>query len=283
MTTITDLKEFKAMIPDQGFSFIDLYYNDKKVFSRNRTKPEFTSKLNDIVKKLNSPATKSGSYLIRCYTTPSGEIDEIYKYNKGGVDTLGNGEAPKNVVTIVEREKAPAQENVLTYAKALEYQNEIQRLTYENKRLEELNKSLQEQIDEYEEEEEEGEESPALAEPTGMQQVTSLIENILATAMPVLDRHFTIKEKSLELELIKAGRTPIQPQAPKVSQKDQEELTEKVNAWLDKIGEENEELYSQLEAMSQRVNSLEQFLVQIKSNLPEQFQDLESFIQQSQN
>lgn len=280
MQEITNLSEFKRNVIDQNYIYCSLIdQNGKKLINRNKKKTDFDSNLDKIIKKLQSNFLKNGSYFIECAVHPYGET-ESWLFNKGGVKTIAEGQTSPTV-TIIEREKPSKSPEVLTYAKALEYQNEINRLTYENKRLEEENKALREELEEFEEEEEENEEERSIAENNPVKSIGSIIENILATAMPVLDRHYTIKEKQLEIDRLKYLGATEEKQAPKVTPQEEQVLTNKINAWLEKISAENEELYNKLESLTAQVRSLEEWLVLVKTNFPDKYSELENFVTQN--
>lgn len=283
MNEIKDFKKFEKEAKDQGYIYCDLFSHDnKKLLTRNRLKGDFESNLKKIFAKLESSVTSPGTYIIRCYVAPASE-PEIFVYHKGGVKTLGeNSELPKTI-TIIEKQKEPKSPDVLTYEKALEYQNEISRLTFENADLRRQIEALEEELEDYEEEEEERENNPAtMGDNNPMKAVTTAIENIMATALPVLDRHYKYKEDLMKLEWAKITKT-IPAQAPQQQQQPSpmDQLEQKVNAWLDKISTENQELYAKLEEMSTQVTSLEEYLQAIQKSFPEKFLELESFVTQN--
>lgn len=279
MNEITNLNDFKKSLENEPYIYADLYSSDgKKLIPRNRLKKDFDSHITKIFTKIKSPNVQNGTLFIRCSVSPTSSPD-IFTFHKGGVKTLSENQTQPTTIIVNEKvkERSP---DVLTYDKALEYQNTIAKLEYEKQALEDKVKALQEELDslEYVEEEEK-----SLAEPNAATSWKDVIENISTTLLPILDRHYTIKEQSLKLELAKlqGKKQPryVPPKQPQITPEQEEALENGVSEWLEKVQNEDEELYNVFEQMSEQVNSMEEFLAFIKTNYPDSFKDLENYLQ----
>jgi chromosome segregation ATPase len=289
MNEIKNLNNFKSSVNDQGYIYCDLHSGDgKKILSRNRLKTEFDDNLSKIIKKINSAPMQNGTYLIRCYISPSSE-GEIYCYHKGGVSSLGEGNGQK--ITIVQKEKDKPENNVLSYSSALGYQNEINKLTYEKALLEKEISELRAQLKDWEEnyEEVDEEENPTLSEPKKdfMVMLKETLETFSATALPIIDRHYALKERTLEVELMKLGVKPkqkpvdrkIDPQAQAKAEAQKQILVDRIEGFLETVSEKDEDHYNELEQLSTETESLEEWLVKVKELYPGTYSEMENYLQ----
>lgn len=284
MNQISDLKELKKTIDGMSYSYCDLIdVEGKKLVIRNHKKPDFNSNLEKIIKKVNSPAIKKGSYLIRFYVASQQEPD-VYVYHKGGVKTISE-DKPMPIVQAQEKPSKDSAERVLTWTQALSYQKEISELTFKVQLLERERDDWKVKYNELlNDRDEENDENVISEAPlSAADSIKSIIENVMVTGMPVLDRLLSHREKKLDFEMMKFGITPKQrPQQQQQQNPNNEKLIlSRIDEYMTKLGEINPEVYDEIEEATENITDVRSWLIFVRDNYQEIFPELEAYINQA--
>ena len=191
---IYTIDQIREIHEQQKYKFIGL--NDikgKEVIKQNAAKVTPLDKLDVIETRLKAPRFKDGYYIVYCKHHHAGQPDN-YTIVKGDVKTLKE-EPPAPTIPPLPIK----QDEVLSYDAALKMHREISDLTNTVGMLERelaiAKDDLEEAydlIDEYEDDE------GSLGEDASS--IGTVIKETVTALIPVLDRHFDLKEGQLQIE-----------------------------------------------------------------------------------
>jgi len=188
------LSEIEKAVKDQGYRHLALYGSsgDKVMgFNNQNTKP--SDRITAIKKRLQAPALPDGIYVIQCKSSLSrGVSSDDYPIAKGRYDknTEVNINAP-----VAEHNSNGSGDKVLSYKEVLKLQTEMAEMRAEMTRLKEENEMLADHNEE-------------LAEGTDQEEedngdmgnnMSDMIGALAEAVVPVLDRHYDMQEKKLQL------------------------------------------------------------------------------------
>lgn len=224
-------------------------------------------KIDEIFKRLKSDGLKDGIYFIMAEssgTRAKAKADE-YAVQKGIAETTPNTQT----IIIQEKERPHLEENVLTYQKALERETELAQCRVDLEaaqrrivQLETENELLKKEIEEIDE------------EHLGENENQSFWEKLAEMAMPMLDKHFELKERALNLEAVKLGvipRTAPAKQAPQ--QNEQQRINELIQSYIMQF-QDDPETYEAIAAIYNDAENLDDFLNKLQIFNPDFYNEL---------
>lgn len=253
------IDQFKTIQNNQNYKYIGLFNQQGQAlvpFNSNKQTP--AQRLREIETRLLSEALPDGYYFIKCkntvYTkTPSDD----YAIMKGEqLSEPGQEIAPIQII-----EKPVFQPEVLSYSGALKLQVDLERLKMENANLKREIDDLKIEIEENRLLSEE-EETPSL-----MQNAKSWLEEIMQIGAPLLDKHFQLKERSLELRahelrLLNASKQERPLQKPETQMRAEENKNDIENIIM--TFQDNPETYNKLAEFYNSAQNVEEFLHNVK-------------------
>ncbi len=183
----------------------------QNIVAWNNARTKLPERIKEIELRLKS--LPAGIYILKCKNTQGNKaLADEYPVNAHG-----------KIVQTETTEKKPtmSKENpsVISYDSALKFQVRIKELELENDDLKKRNKELEEEIDELQNELDELEtNAPNLAENQSnvLDNIGKWINDTLTTVSPMIDKHFELKEKALNIQFLQATqqRPPAQMQPP---------------------------------------------------------------------
>jgi len=233
----TTIKEFEKVLNEQNYKCIGLIdTSGKMIVPFNPGRIETKQRLRDIEKMLKAPALPDGIYIIRCKNTHMNNNKNAFwdYYIKKGELTEEKLNEQIKTVYITDKEK-PENPNVLGYTEVLELKTKLVKFEIEN---EALKKQLAEYEAEAEEEEEEEEEPETMKDG-----LTSMIETLAATAIPIFDRFASLKEKALLLEEKKLTLSQNRPA------QNSTQITDFISQFKSFSKEDKDEFFKELETL----------------------------------
>ena len=221
------LSDFEKIQEKAKYKFICLCdtSNDFVVKYNNPSLP-YEKRFTEIKNLLTSDALPDGNYFIKCKTSHYKDAKEMtYPIEKGEGITELKECAPDRV----EMEEKP---HILTYESALEMERRIIDLESENSQLAKELEEITEKCERLEGELKEAE-AEALSEGEGNTLMT-FIQESAPTIAQMFDRHYSVKEKELELlELQLKGKTQQPPQMQQAQLPTIEETLANIDTLLD--------------------------------------------------
>jgi hypothetical protein len=164
--------------------------------------------------------------------------------------------------------------DVRTYEAALADQTKIIKLETENAALKTEIENLKKIIAEYEaepEEEEEEETTPTLGENGG---APAWLNTLIQTATPLLDKHYELKQKALEIEEKRLQAQPIpQPVQPQINDAAVNTMFAVLKKWIFSI--DDPQMQEQVKTMYREADTLDEFFNELEDNYPELADNLE--------
>lgn len=246
MKTYT-LEELDKIFLEETYPYVALFSNTNKMmvpYPANSAVKKGKAGWERVRKRLESNGLSDGYYTIKGKSSPLKNIaPDIFYFKKGNVQekdlpTVQLAEAPK--------EKA---DRVLTYDAAIASNKEISDLTAEVKALKLEIEQQDERIADLEHELSECEEEiEGLSENGGISDSRKYMEDLVITAVPILDRYFDVQEKRIELrkQELNGGQRIAPPpssayQSPEVQRERQQEqqprpTKEDAKEFWDKMG-----------------------------------------------
>lgn len=234
-------------------------------------------KLQEIRKRFSSQGLKDGIYYILAESgsAKARALSDEFAIQKGEGKT---DVAPTQTIIIQEKEKNnDPGENVLSYQKALERETELAQakvdLVAAQRRIIQLeteNEALKKELEDVE--------SEHLSEGENQ----SFWEKLAEMAMPMLDKHFELREKALNLEAVKLGMMPGQAkpaqQARPTQQaanaaREQQRINEAIQAYINGFSD-NPETYEALAAIYNDAENLDDFMKKLQIFNPEYYNEL---------
>jgi hypothetical protein len=250
------IDQFKQIQANQNYKYIGLFNQQGQAlipFNTNKTSPG--ERLREIEIRLLSEALPDGYYFIKCKNTVYVKTPSDDYAIKKGEQLSENTMAPIQII-----EKPVFQPEVLSYEGALKLQVELERLKMENMHLKREIENLKVEVEENKLLSEE-------EEPTAMQTAQSWLQEILSIGAPLLDKHFQLKERSLELKAHELRM--LQPQKPTAPmQKTETEMRPENNKGsIENIimtFQDNPETYNKLAEFYNNAQNVEEFLHNVK-------------------
>lgn len=244
------INQLKKLSKEQGYKLAALENaTGKRLQSFNKLTTKVDTQLSTIESRLKSEIYEDGIYTVLLSRTINNMQDpDRYQIIKGALkpDHVEIKEATPIVHTKAEE--------VLTWASALQMQQQISNLTAEVRQLKFENNLLQSQLDAVEDNElSEGTETPGELK-SGTQ---TFLSETLPSFLPIIDRYFDQEDKKLELkklELLAKKNAVKNPIRKPIEVGSQEHLniiqhyfttnqTDKLDRELDKLEQANEPLY----------------------------------------
>lgn len=279
MTTY-NIIEVIRICTEQKYKYIAFYdQTGRELIAFNSNNVTAADRLAEIQKRLESPALKDGIYCVKGKTSPRVKtVADEYFIKKGDYD-------------VKEIQIGSFSPEILSYDKALEmqtkiakYEMEIEQLKIKIDALEIENKYLQELEMTFDEEEDEEEETPTLAE-----NAKSFLSEFLPILTPLIDKHFDLQQQKLNLEAQKILRSnPYRPkqQAPAAEQEQGQEkeiarILAQIQAWLKAKSDDeetDEETYQQLISLYNTASGIDNFLEMLNNYNSELYEDLRQSI-----
>jgi len=193
------IPELKKITKDQGYRHVRLTDSDgNELVKFNPSTISVTERIEEMETRLKSPAIKDGYYCFegKMYNGKSQRPDKYY---------ILKGTA-KDEIKPVEEAPIPEKDHPLTYDQAIKMNKEIATLKAEKEYLErdrdEWKVKYNSLMDEVEEIMEEAPDEEQLGE--GGFELSDNMQKFLGTLsenlLPVLDRHYDLKEKKLQIE-----------------------------------------------------------------------------------
>jgi hypothetical protein len=161
--------------------------------------------------------------------------------------------------------------DVRSYEAALSDQTKIIRLETEKKALEEKIAALEKLIAEYEVEEVEEEEEETATPLSENGGAPAWINQILSIGAPLLDKHFELKQKALEIEEKRIAQT-IAPPAPEIQDTAINTMFAVLKSWIYSIPDS--EMQEQIKKMYSDAETLDEFFDELDESYPDLFDDL---------
>lgn len=191
------IEQIKEIQGKQNYRYLGLFdQQGRAIIPFNTNKGNPFERLKEIETRLLSEALNDGYYFVKGKNVISknGATDD-FCIRKG--EQLAEA-SPAPVII----EKQSFQPEVLTYEGALKLQVELERLKLENKSLKEKVIELTDQLSAKE----------TLSEAEEPAPITSWIEQLTQLAVPMLDKHFELKQQQLALKAMELQRIPAKQQ-----------------------------------------------------------------------
>lgn len=235
-----DLNEVANIINQQGYKYVCLTDQFGKELIPFNSRNSVGERMDEIKLRIASPAIKDGVYIIKAKNAVSkAAVVDDFPIIKGNPETLSER---KEIV--LPQATSP---DILTYEQALKMQVRIKELELEN---ENLKKEIRELTEENTELQAELETSMTLSEDqpeqkTMVETAKDFLSELMTFGAPLLDKHFALKERQLEIEAAKY----LQAKKPQQQPNENNEML-KVREWI-LTKKENPEQYNALAAMFQ--------------------------------
>lgn len=189
------IEQVKEIQNKQNYRYLGLFdQSGRAIIPFNTNKGNPTERLREIETRLLSEALNDGYYFVKGKNVISknGATDD-FCIRKG--EMLAEATAPPVII-----EKQNFQPEVLTYEGALKLQVELERLKLENQNLKNRIQDLEDQIAE----------NDNLSEEAAQSSTSSWLEQLTQLAVPMLDKHFALKEQQLALKAMELQKLPAQ-------------------------------------------------------------------------
>jgi len=265
MKTYT-LEEIKKIVKREKLKHAGLFRIDGTPLLRmNSNSIKVETQLQKIDERLNSQLLPDGIYVIKAkyLLNVKDEIPAEFNVKKGA--------------TLSENTTSHSNIEIRSFEAALSDQTKIIRLETENKSLIDKIAALEKELFEIKsnppaapEEEEEEEEEETLSES----QAPSWLQQMLTIATPLLDKHFELKQRKIELEESREKQRQQQIDKP-MNQNGVNTLFKKLKTWIFK---QEEETKTYLLELYQESESLDEFFLNLEENDPELAKDLQIFL-----
>lgn len=200
------IQELKKISQEQGYKICSLENaQGEKIQPFNvPTKTTLVKHLDTITNRLKTDLYPDGLYYIVLNTyVANSKNSKKFPIVKGILNPEELKEQTKPVTTIIQQSH-----DVLSWESALKLHHELTELKSEVKRLEYENNLLQQQLEEMETE------SEGLNDAPGSN-ILSYLKETIPSLMPILDKHFELQERKLNLEELKINKGTYTPPQPK--------------------------------------------------------------------
>ena len=248
------INEIKEIQKEQNYKYIGLFDNNgTKVIPYNSNSSSAGDRLKEVEIRLNSAGLKEGYYNISCKNTLKGGSADNYLIRKGESEIVAEIIKPAEII-------AP---DLLSYAAALKLNVEVASLKLENAALKKEINSLTNQITENESLLSEME--PAEAAPSMIESAKNFLSEAMGFIAPMLDKHFELKEKALNLQQMKLSQ--VQNSRPQQNAQKTETYPDKilkVEDWI-KTFQSKPEIYEELAKLYNNAQSVDEFLRELQN------------------
>lgn len=258
----------------QGYKHIALFDhlgNPIVKFNTNAISP--AQRLKEIETRLNSEALPNGTYIFKGKNSPSKNVyTDDYFIIKGKPEVLAE---PAPVQAAPAANFSP---EVLSYDSALKMQVENERLKLENANLLTRIEELENEIFEIQEEKTVLSEDSA---PSLFESGKAFLTEIVTMAAPLLDKHFELKEKQLNLQayamqqkMNAPHKQPSPEQAPQAKAQQHENRVLSIETWINGF-KESPEQYEILAGIYNNAENEPDFINTLRENAPDLFTDFQ--------
>ena len=284
------LEDFDRILDEQGFRYISLVRPDGSiVVNNNQNKISPKIKLEEIKKRLKSPSLNDGVYINRCKNTLNkGGVYDDFPIMKGNPETLK--ENSKIVDIPMQQKTVKENPNVTSYSEVLKLQVRIKELEFENESLQKQISELEEQVDELEEQlETVPDENLSEAQPVEdlLERAGKWFKQTMIMCQPLIDKHFELKEKTINLEAMKImhrnGQIPVQRQTQQPQQQTHqttgvEYANQRIIKFVEAIAIDDLDMYEQLVEIYNGAENMDDFLQKVKTFNNEVFDRMVQFM-----
>lgn len=250
--------QFKQIQNNQNYKYIGLFNQQgQAIINFNSNKQTPAQRLREIETRLMSEALPDGYYFIKCKNTVYGKTpSDDYAIRKGEQLSEQVEVVPAQII-----EKPAFQPEVLSYSGALKLQVDLERLKLENAALKRELEDLKTEVEEARLLSEE-EETPSL-----MQNAKSWLEDIMIIGAPLLDKHFQLKERQLELRahelrMLQANKPAAPMQKPENEIRAEQNKSSIENTIM--TFQDQPEIYNKLADFYNTAQNVEEFLHNVK-------------------
>lgn len=258
------IPELKRLAKEQGYKMAALEGPDgNRILNFNQIKNKIDLQLDLIPTRLKAEINPDGVYyVLMAHNIHASKTPHRYPISKGKVNAEELAEVERKIIPLTPVEVIPQTPQVLTWAQALAYQEQIANLKAQVNKLEFENNELHKQVTELEAE---LEETDTLQEGQQPNNTITFLKEALPSLTPILDRYFDTENRKLDLEALKLqGKTKSAPAAPKKGTERREiipgsqehlnlieyyynkEMDQEMNRELDKLEKANPETYLQV-------------------------------------
>jgi len=259
--------EFKDVFAEQQYKHVGLFTDKgKAILTFNSTNAKASNRVEQIETRLKAPALKDGFYLVRGKSDVKSTTNyDEYVIKKGNPRT--QPPTPGSVVVVNPGQNG--EQKIHTMKEALELEKTAQAAQIENAALIAENIKLKEIIVELEEEIEIAEEESMDDKPKGGW--GEMISEAISGVTPLLDAHFELENKKLNLEaqklLVNSGYKPDQPKQLKKFETYKEQELENMSEgekvavyteYLTRLQKEDPEAYAEIVGSQDNPNENEE-------------------------
>jgi hypothetical protein len=251
--------QFKQIQGNQQYKYVGLFNQQgQALVPYNNNKQTSADRLREIETRLMSEAMTDSFYYIKCKNTVYKHVPpDSFAITKKEQLNENSSVAPIQII-----EKPVFQPEVLSYEGALKLQVEVERLKMENLHLKREVGQLKQEIEDNKLLSEEEEETPSL-----MDNAKSWLEEIMSIGAPLLDKHFQLKERQLELrayelKMLQANKPATPMQKPETSIRPEQNHHSIENIIM--TFKENSEVYNKLAEFYNNAQNVEEFLHNVK-------------------
>ena len=249
------IEQIKEIQGKQNYRYLGLFdQQGRAIIPFNTNKGNPNERLREIETRLLSEALNDGYYFVKGKNVISknGATDD-FCIRKG--EMLSETQQAPVII-----EKQAFQPEVLTYEGALKLQVDLERLKLENANLKKQISELEERLAENDNLSEDAEQAP----------VVNWIEQLTQLAVPMLDKHFELKQQQLALKAMELQRLPAQQTNQRKPILDKQKIEDCILTFQD-----NPDTYEQLAQLYNSALDQEDFLRNLKSD-PDLFQQFKT-------
>lgn len=199
------INDLKKIANEQGYKMAALENSEgQRILPFNQIKVPVAKHLDLIPTRLKSELNPDGIYyVLMAHNIQASKQPHRYPITKGKVSAEELSLEEKNKMPLTPVQVISPVHEVLTYDKALEYQQKISDLQTRVNQLEFESNELHKQVEELEAELEENE--GLQEEQSQPNNIVTFLKEAIPSITPLLDRHFDLQERKLNLEELKVN------------------------------------------------------------------------------
>lgn len=255
-------EEFLTLQKKQKHSHVGLYNLDgSRVVAYNPNSKPVAPKLEEIKLALDNPTLADGVYLIKAKASLSPKSIEFdYPIIKGNPDTATVKSLNENG-NANDMKTEGFEPNVTSYSKVLELNIELERLKIENQTLAKENAELTELLDQFEHDDLGDEDEPN----DFLSNAGTFLESLMPMVSPIVDKHYELKERLINLEEQKLKVQARKVESPKNQKPDDDSSREAINETDKRIQEfinghnEDQQTYEKMASVYNQAETLDDF------------------------
>jgi hypothetical protein len=264
-------RQIQEIQKKQNYKHLGLFdQSGQPVINFNSPGKSPESRLKEIETRLNSEALPDGNYFVKGKNSPTKNVyTDDYLIIKGKAEQLAETMQPASKV----ENFSPA---VLSYDNALKMQVENERLKLENANLLTRLEELENEIDEIQEKNELLSEEKT---PSMLESGKAFLSEIVTMAAPLLDKHFELKEKALNLKAFEMQQRYTMPhkqaspeQAPQAKAQEHARRVMSVESWIESF-KETPEQYEILANIYNSAQNQNDFIQTLEESAPDLFEE----------